>query len=273
MLYMKTLIDHTILYDDECPLCREYTNAFVKTGMLDQHGREAFTNVVNSNIPNIDWNRARNEIALINKKDNSVQYGIDSLMTILSNSMPGLKRLFRFKPFYFLMNQFYFFISYNRKAIAPAKFFEGNSTCAPDLNYTYRWAYIIFTWLVTSLILVQYSTLAFPLIPRSDFYREFLICGGQLVFQGVIVATIKRDRWIHYLGNVMTISFMGALALAPMFLLQGVIDAPWFYIGYFMMVVGFMFMEHIRRVKILELPGFVSATWALYRVLVLLIIL
>jgi predicted DCC family thiol-disulfide oxidoreductase YuxK len=218
MLYMKTLIDHTILYDDECPLCREYTNAFVKTGMLDQHGREAFTNVVNSNIPNIDWNRARNEIALINKKDNSVQYGIDSLMTILSNSMPGLKRLFRFKPFYFLMNQFYFFISYNRKAIAPAKVFEGNSTCAPDLNYTYRWAYIIFTWLVTSFILVQYSTLVFPLIPRSDFYREFLICGGQLVFQGVIVATIKRDRWIHYLGNVMTISFMGALALAPMFL-------------------------------------------------------
>jgi hypothetical protein len=270
---MKTLRDHTILYDDECPLCSKYTKAFVSTGMLDENGREAYTKLVHSDIPGIDWNRARNEIAMINKKENTVLYGVDSLMSIIGNSIPFLKPLFTFKPFYFLMRQLYFFISYNRKAMAPGIVFEGKNTCIPDLNYAYRWAYILFAWLVTSTILVQYSHLAVPLVPASDFYREFLVCGGQVLFQGILVALTKRDRWIHYLGNVMTISLVGALALTPMLLLGGVITSNWFYIGYFVIVVGCMFLEHVRRVRILELPWFISASWVLYRFLVLSIIL
>jgi len=270
---MKTLHDHTIIYDDECPMCCQYTNVFVKTGMLDQLGRAAYTDVVKNNLPNINWERARNEIALINKKDNTVQYGIDSLMTIIGNCVPAFKPLFRFRPFYFLISRLYFFISYNRKVIAPAKVFEGKNTCIPDFNYTYRWAYIIFAWLVTSLILVRYSQLVAPLVTVSDFYREFLVCGGQIVFQGIIVALVKRDRWTHYLGNVMTISLVGALALVPLLLLSGFITSKWFYIGYFMIIVAGMLFEHIRRVRILELPWYITASWVLYRILVLYIIL
>jgi hypothetical protein len=270
---MKTLANHTIIYDDECPACREYTKGFVKAGMLDQHGRAAFTDLVHTNIPNIDWERARNEIAMINKKDNTVQYGVDSLMSIIAYGMPVFKPLFGFKPFYFLMSRLYFFVSYNRKVLAPGTVFEANNTCKPSLNYTYRWAYILFAWLVTSIILVQYSRLVVPLVPVSDFYREFLVCGGQILFQGTIVAITMRDRWIYYLGNVMTISLVGALALMPMLLLRVVITSNWVYIGYFMIVVGCMFFEHVRRVRILELPWFISASWVLYRFLVLVIIL
>jgi hypothetical protein len=127
--------------------------------------------------------------------------------------------------------------------------------------------------LVTSLILVRYSQLAAPRVPVSDFYREFLVCGGQIVFQGIIVSLVKRDRWIHYLGNVMTISLVGALALIPMLLLSGFITSNWFYIGYFMVIVAAMLFEHIRRVRILELPWYITASWVLYRILVLYIML
>ena len=96
---MKTLHDHTIIYDDECPMCREYTKAFVKTGMLDQQGRAAYTDVVKSNIPNINWDRARNEIAMINKKDNSVQYGIDSIMTIVGQQIPCFQTIIPLQAF------------------------------------------------------------------------------------------------------------------------------------------------------------------------------
>lgn len=270
---MKTLTNHTIIYDDECPMCKEYTKAFVKTNMLDANGREAYTKVVNNNIPNIDWDRARNEIALINKEDNSVKYGVDSVLTIIGHSLPVAKPFFDFKPVRFLLGHLYFFISYNRKVIAPGKVFEGRNTCTPDLNYTYRWTYIVFAWLVTSLILVFYSRLTVPLVPETNFLREFMVCGGQIVFQGVIVALTRKDRWIHYLGNVMTISLGGALLLTPMFLLTNFVDSNWFYIGYFMLVVSLMFLEHMRRVNILELPWFISATWVLYRFLVLFIIL
>jgi len=269
----RTLVDHTIIYDDECPMCKEYTKAFIKTGMLENNGRVAYTEVVNTDIPTIDWKRARNEIALIDKKTNSVKYGLESLTTIIGHSNPLFKPLFNTKLFQFLMSRLYFFISFNRKVIAPGAIFEGRNTCTPELNYTYRWAYIVLAWLVTSIVLVFYSRLAVPLVPESNFFREFVVCGGQIVFQSLIVGATQRDRWIHYLGNVMTVSLGGALLLTPMFLLNIWIHHNWVYIGYFTIVVGLMFFEHMRRVKILELPWFISATWVLYRLLVLCIIL
>jgi predicted DCC family thiol-disulfide oxidoreductase YuxK len=39
---MKTLKDHTLLYDATCPMCRLYTRAFVSSGMLDQEGRAPY---------------------------------------------------------------------------------------------------------------------------------------------------------------------------------------------------------------------------------------
>jgi len=254
-------------------MCKEYTKAFVKTGMLDKNGREAYTEAVNSNHPNIDWNRARNEIAMINKKDGKVTYGAESVLTIIGNSFPVFQPLFNLSLFKFLIKRLYFFISYNRKVVAPGKVFEGCNTCTPDMNYTYRWAYIVFAWLVTSVILVSYATLAVPLFPESGFAREFIVCGGQIIFQGAIVLMVRKERVIHYLGNVMTISLGGALLLAPMLLVSRFIDSNLFFIGYFMIVVALMFFEHLRRMKILELPWLISATWVLYRFLVLFVIL
>jgi hypothetical protein len=141
------------------------------------------------------------------------------------------------------------------------------------MNYAYRWAYIVFAWLVTSVILVFYSKLAVPLFPESEFAREFIVCGGQILFQGAIVLIVRKERAIHYLGNVMTISLGGALLLLPMFLVARFIDANEFFIGYFMVIVALMFFEHLRRVKILELPWYISVTWVLYRFLVLFVIL
>lgn len=266
---MKTLQNHTIIYDDECPMCNLYTGAFVNTGMLDKEGRQPYSQCVNSQVPNLDWNRARNEIALIDKENHRVTYGVDSIIAIVAHSFPLLGRIARFKPIYFLVRKLYFFISYNRKVIAPGKVFEGTDTCTPDLNLRYRWAYIVFAWLVTSFILVYYFRLGAPLVPESGFMREVLVCAGQLVFQGIIVAMFRKDRVIHYLGNVMTVSLAGALALSPMFLLTGLIKSNWFYISYFFIVVTLMFFEHMRRVKILGLPFFVSVSWLLYRFLIL----
>jgi hypothetical protein len=39
---MEALKDHVLLYDQNCPLCRSYTGLFIKCGMLDGEGREAY---------------------------------------------------------------------------------------------------------------------------------------------------------------------------------------------------------------------------------------
>lgn len=269
---METLKDHVIIYDDECPLCNAYTKLFIKTGMLDSDGRERYINSAHK-FPFIDKEKAKNEIALINKKDNTVTYGIHSLFKIIGNRFSLFTPLFNSPIFQFLMKKLYFFISYNRKVIAPGKLFEVKYSCNPILNIPYRMVYIIFSLLVTSLILYHYSDLLTPFVPSGTLYRELVICGGQIVFQGIMVAYFQKIKVIHYLGNLMTISLGGAILLTPMLIVDTTFASDLFILFYFLSVAFLMFLEHVRRVKLLELPAVVSFTWVLYRILVLLVIL
>lgn len=265
---MKTLEDHTILYDNECPLCVNYTRAFVATGMLENGGRKPYNESVGK-MEDVDWDRARNEIALVNHRDHTVAYGADAIVAVLANRFPAFSVFTRVRPLRWLVGKLYFFISYNRKVVAPGKVFEGANTCTPSMHYGYRWAYILLTCLVAATVLTNYTCFLVPLVPASTFWREFLVCSGQLIFQGIVVGILNRQRAIHYLGNMMTVSLLGALLLLPMFLLGSVITSPLPYTLYFLVVVAVMFLEHYRRVKILELPWLVCFTWVLYRFIVL----
>lgn len=268
---MKTLKDHVIIYDDECPMCDMYTCAFVKTKMLDEKGREAYSWMPSTLSKHLDKERARNEIALVNPKTGEVRYGIDSIFFVLEHRFPILKVLFKLKAFRFVMKHVYSFISYNRRVIIPAEKFEAKNSCTPEFNAGYRVAFLLLTWLLVSVILNSYSSLVFPLIREGGFTRELLVCGGQILFQGAVVLLISKDKLLHYLGNLMAISFGGGLLLLPAILIAytGLITTPYFYAGWFLITAGLMFLEHIRRTKLLGLHWSVSASWALYRVILL----
>ena len=272
---MATLKNHLILFDAECPMCRVYTQAFVKSGMLDQQGRAAYQDFNEQACPMLDRQRAANEIALVNQETGEVTYGIQSLFTVFATSFPVLKPFFLFKPFVWLMSKLYAFISYNRRVIIPAAITsEASSTIQPSFRLDYRIAYLLFSCLVTGYILSDYSLLLKGLIPAGNPFREYMICSGQVLFQGIIIGAFDRSNRWEYLGNMMTISFAGALLLLPALLL-----APWlnfppvFYGGWFMVVAGLMLLEHIRRSNLLQMSYGITFSWVLYRVLVLLFIL
>ena len=117
---MKTLENHTLLYDKDCPMCEVYSSTFIKCGMLEKDGRENFSQMSEKNEILIDYNRAKNEIALINQNSREVSYGLDSLLVIIGNSFPTLEKIGRIKPIYWFFKKFYSFISYNRKVIVPS---------------------------------------------------------------------------------------------------------------------------------------------------------
>ncbi len=270
---MKTLKNHVLLFDQNCPLCRSYTGAFVKTGMLDPNGRQAYGHPLQTNYSELDNDRARNEIALVNTKTGEVAYGIDSLFRIIANAFPVFSPLFRFTPFRWLMKKLYAFISYNRKVIIPST--PGTDRCRPDVNITWRWAWILFTWLITSTILSAYSRQLEGLLPPSQFPREFLICAGQILFQTCAVSLVARDKLLSYLGNMMTISFAGGLLLLlfkHVLQLAGLND-PRIYAGFFLLTAGCMFLEHLRRMRLLGIHWTASLSWVVYRILVLVFIL
>ncbi|MBS7563744.1 DUF393 domain-containing protein [Mucilaginibacter sp. Bleaf8] len=271
---MATLKNYQILFDAECPMCKLYTKALVQTGILDEEGRAAYQSLAPDACPMVDRQRAVNEIALINQQTGEVTYGIHSLFKVFGEAMPVFKPLFSFGPFVWLMSKVYAFISYNRRVIVPAPVNSDAFALQPTFKLHYRLAYLLFTWAVTSCILTQYAALLQGVVPVGNSYREYLICGGQVLFQGAIVALIAPKKAWSYLGNMMTISFGGALLLLPVWLLSGWIGHhPVFYAGYFMLVAGLMFLEHIRRTKLLQLGWALTLSWAVYRLMILVIIL
>ncbi|RKR82442.1 hypothetical protein BDD43_2622 [Mucilaginibacter gracilis] len=265
---MKTLQNHLILFDAECPMCNLYTKAFVATGMLDENGREAYQQYPAETCPLLNRQRAVNEIALINRSTGEVTYGVRSLLKIFTSVVPVLGPLFSFAPLVWLLSKFYAFISYNRRVIIPAV--TDDYQYQPTFRLSYRLLYIAFTWFITAYILTDYVHLMQGVLPQGNTYREYLVCGGQLVFQGLIICFIARNKIWSYLGNMMTISFGGALLLLP-----GLIVNHWFsinpvwYAVYFMAVAGTMFLEHIRRTGLLNLGYSLSISWATYRALIL----
>jgi hypothetical protein len=270
---MKILKDYTLVSDAQCPMCIAYSKTIVKSGVLDQNARETYQEISSEACLYIDKNKMRNELALIDRKNGIVYYGIDGVSKLMTSRYPFLKFVFAFTPFYWLIKKIYFFLSYNRKVITPVKKNEGS--CIPDLHIPYRIAYLLFTWVVSSLVLTYYSGLLNGMIPATKFYREFIICGGQIIFQALVIRFLAKDKIWDYLGNMMTISFAASLLLL---FFTGVgrllsITLPFIYGVFFMLVVAAMFAEHLRRMKLLDISFFASISWVIYRIIVLTIIL
>jgi predicted DCC family thiol-disulfide oxidoreductase YuxK len=268
-----------LIYDDHCPLCKVYTKAFIKYNFINEKARVSFSDLDNHGFTKlVDWKRAKNEIPLVDEANSKVYYGVDALLQIL-----GAKRSFFlwFAKQYFLVaaaKVFYKFVSFNRRVIIPAPI---NTECTfdakPDFSISYRMAYLIFSWLITSFILINYSALLAQYIGATNLGREFLICAGQMAFQSVLLLAFKKQREIifEYLGNMMTVSLLGALLLSPLLLVHVAFSKmnTFVYLGYFFLVVTFMLYDHVRRVKLVAAPKWLSATWVLYRILVLILIL
>jgi hypothetical protein len=269
---VKTLKNHIILYDAECPMCKLYTGQFVKRGMLEAGGRHSYQKMPEMVCPVVDRQRAVNEIALVNTETGEVVYGVKSLFKVIGNSFPIFGPLFSLWPFTWLMSKLYGFISYNRRVIMPATVDE-NSGIDPSFSLKHRVAYLVFTWLMVGFILTQYARLLTGFVPLGNSYREYFICGGQIIFQGIIVSLYAPAKRWDYLGNMMTISFGGALLLVPMILLKHIILLPVVFPLYFLLVAGLMFLEHIRRTRILKLGWLLTISWVFYRIIILLIIL
>ncbi len=265
---MKMLSNHTLIYDNDCPLCVGYTSVFLQTKMLDQNGRKAFGNLTETDKDTIDTGKARNEIALVNTKTQEVTYGLDSLLTVIGHSIPWIRTIGQLRPAYFLLTKLYKFVSYNRKVIISKPINNDAISCIPDFNQTYRWLYIVFATVVSTLVLYAYSKLLPTIVNPSNPLIEFLMCGGQIVFQGLIILLFVKDKILSYLGNMITVSLIGSLLLIPI-ILASVIAVPStiFLIGYFLLVVMLMVLQHQERVRNLELPSYLTLTWILYRLL------
>lgn len=271
---MKTLTNQTLLYDKDCPLCRVYTKGFITAGMLDENGKKPYCQLSEEEQNFVDVKRASNEIALVDHQNKTVIYGIDSLLKVIGHSFPWMEKVGHLKPVKYCLKKLYSFISYNRKVIIPNKMNpEIKLQCIPDFNYKYRWFYIAFATIITTFTLFYFSGMLHDL-PKTNIMREFILAVGQMIFQSLFLLQQEKKTMVNYLGNLMTVSLMGSIILMPLLLLNLFIALPEIVIlAWFGVTVGLMFLEHARRIKILDLPKHLTYTWVLYRIIALVIIL
>jgi predicted DCC family thiol-disulfide oxidoreductase YuxK len=270
---MKTLSNHTLVYDKDCPLCDWYTSIFLKYNLLDSEGRKDFGQVIEDNQFEFDVAKAKNKIALVNRENGVVTYGIDSMLKVLGHRFLSVRVLGRFAPIYWFLTQLYNFITYNRKIVIASDCNKLGS-CVPSRNVFWRVFFIIFCGIMTTLIVDSYF-----FSRLNEYYigtriiTDALIFIAQLAFQYIMCLIIKENNIYDYLGQVAFVSFLGALLLLGFSIGLSIFSWVGFEIQFlevlcYGVVAAFMFFEHKRRVNVAGHNALLSWTWVLFRLLV-----
>ncbi len=131
---MATVNQQVILYDDSCPMCRLYTGAFVRYGIMEKDGRVAFSQVPESVRCRLDVDRARREIPLCDLASGQVRYGLDALFFVLGTRFPTFGRILRIPGVKAFWTPIYFWISFNRRMLAGFPPPDGGFDCEPPLH-------------------------------------------------------------------------------------------------------------------------------------------
>ncbi len=195
-----------ILYDDSCPLCRAYTQGFVKLGALPEDGRQGLADAAErlpECVAQLDLHRARHFIPLVDRDTGEVRYGLDALCTILADRFPRLGRVLRSKlPR--LAYPLYWLITYNRRVIAgcppPARGFD----CAPDFALAPRLTYVL-------LALGGWIALSAQFFARADDAARTVFL-GVVVYQLLFLIFCGRRSW-DALGTLATNFLMFGILL------------------------------------------------------------
>ena len=105
---------------------------------------------------------------------------------------------------------------------------------------------------------------------NAFYLTETMLFFGQLIFQLMFCKILKERNVYDYIGHVSFISFMGANILALFYLALKMLEVLGMNtlmpgVVCYGMVMGWMFLEHRRRMKILDMSVWLTWSWVLYR--------
>lgn len=238
-----------LVYDDNCPLCTWYTSLFVKYGWLPAEGRLPFSALDPAILKNIDFDRSRNEIPLLDNTSGKVKYGIDALLDILGERSGFIKTVGNIRPVKWCLKRLYRFISYNRKVIVAKKCGTGTIDCSPDMNYFYRFLFLFVFLAFNTVMLFPLHTIVFSRFKDSVVglqVAHFLLVGVNCT----LAFRFSKNKAFEYLGQVNMLALATILLLIPLMIIRAWFDLPnWLLITYLGGLSVFIFKEYLRRME------------------------
>ena len=177
-----------LIYDASCPMCRVYTKGMVAAdhgGCLIRISNEQLTDkrILNQ----IDQQRARHEIPMIDLDGGKTLYGVDTWLYALGQYSQPLKKLLSFGWILLILQKLYAFISYNRRIIitsAPGRW--QLLDLQPDFRLSYR--------LPFSLLVLAISGVLFFILNQASEPVSLLIA-SQLLITGLYIRVVKPDHF------------------------------------------------------------------------------
>jgi len=131
-----------------------------------------------------------------------------------------------------------------------------------------------------AIAMIARTLAAFALIIQSylsiryDLWFELGMVVGQVLFQWCVLWRRPWSEKLDYALILIIVSSLGAALLWPLLLWNHLAPVtPLAAVVYFFSVVGVMFAAHWKLVARAGLPTALCATWVVYRLLVLLIVL
>lgn len=263
-----------LLIDANCPMCKAYGGLFKRIGFIDENVLATYQDIDKAYIKNVDMQRAKSEIALIDTENNRIEYGVDSFMKILFHKNERFLRVLNWPLIRFLLRSLYFFISLNRHIIVRPSLICSSRACDPPLHRGYRLSYALATAVITGYILcIYFSEILTSYSIKYPIYLEYLICLGQIGWQGTFMLFKNKSQFWNYLGHMSTVSILGGLLLLPPLAISSILAlSPLYLLGSFFLVLLIMIHEHIFRCKRLGIDIFATISWISYRIVVLILL-
>jgi len=260
-----------LLYDENCPFCAWYTGKFVNCGLLSAQSRIPYSIGVQLDELHFDRDLARNKIALVDTETGATTYGIDSLLRILGQKIPLIETIGTFKPIHWFLEQFYNFISYNRKAIAPIHVCETNCACEPDVSYFWRIFYIAVAGIIVHLSVGFYFTHFLSNYLVMNHLTDIYLYVAQFGVQFLVFKAFGKRNFYQYAGHLATTSLIGALILTGIgsvltILNQFGINTEFLAPLGFGVVLTAMFVIHFKRTHQLSYGKVLTFSWVLFRI-------
>jgi predicted DCC family thiol-disulfide oxidoreductase YuxK len=248
--------DKVIIYDDSCPLCTWYTGAFIQAGFLDKDGRQSFCSIEPELLKQIDPDRSRNEIPLVNPETGEVLYGIDALLDILGRRLPFVKTIGNTKGVNWFLKEIYKFVSYNRRVIVAGKANTSAFDCTPDFSFKYRSMFMLFSLLLNTALLFPLQQYVFTkTVFLNTSQVQLQLAHFALVLSNLGIALrLEKRKAFEYLGQITILAVISMLLTVPLIIFNFWYSSPVVNNTVLAVILLFTIKEYFRRMQFAGVP-------------------
>lgn len=271
---MKTLKNKVLVYDDNCPMCRLYSNWFVRWHLLPENGRLGYSQLPPQLVDQIDHDRYKREIALADWTGAPTIYGVDGLFLIFENALPFTRPILHNRIVSGFFHWLYPYISYNRSIIAPYRRIVCERNCAPPFSRKHRVAFLVIGVLISLLFTIltglSIPKSLFPIATKVSIPVVLVLTSAvgwslQILFASILLkdTPVIHDR-ITYLGHLVTLMIIGSGLLIPITAVQFAFHSFWPWVFAINALLSFLVMakQHYDRVQIQGISQWWTAAWA-----------